>query len=158
MNAYATRARRHPARRAGVAAAAALAVAAEPAGEVNRLVPRPLAPACFDPSTARPSPDTIGVMYAIHDALVRPLPTRRWAPAWRSRGRRARRARVRVQAAPRAQVHNGDPLSAEDVKFSFDRYNGRRRARAARGASGNSRSSIRSPCAFTLKEPWAGTS
>jgi len=44
------------------------------------------------------------------------------------------------------RFHNGDPITAEDVKFSFDRYNGAGARNCAR-ACGSSTSSIRSRCA-----------
>src|SRR5437879_7803940 len=61
-----------------------------PAGEAVMAWPVTIAPTWFDPSTAPPQITPFGMLYALHDALVRPLPGRRWATAWRSRGRRAR--------------------------------------------------------------------
>src|SRR5689334_5950561 len=62
-----------------VAAALLLAmvagVAAQPGpGEVVIAYHVTLAPAWFDPSTAPPQITPFGVLYAIHDGLVRPLP------------------------------------------------------------------------------------
>ena len=49
-----------------------------------------IAPTWFDPSTAPPQITPFGMLYALHDALVRPLPgQRRWRRASPSRGRRA---------------------------------------------------------------------
>ena len=53
------------------------------------------------------------------------FPGTRWAPAWRSRGRRARTASTYEFKLRRGlKFHNGDPVTAEDVKFSFERYQG----------------------------------
>ena len=53
-----------------------------------------------------------------------------------------------------SKFHNGDPVTAEDVKFSFERYRGAAR-QAAQGAGGaRSRSSIPRRVRFRLKEPW----
>src|SRR5262245_14258553 len=40
-----------------------------------------IVPAWFDPSTAPPQITPFGMLYAIHDALVRPLPGSRMAPS-----------------------------------------------------------------------------
>ena len=53
---------------------AAPAVAQGPAGEVAVSFHVTLAPTWFDPSTAPAQITPFGVIYAIHDALVRPLP------------------------------------------------------------------------------------
>ena len=45
-----------------------------PAGEVTVSFHVTLAPSWFDPSAAPPQITPFGVLYAIHDALVRPLP------------------------------------------------------------------------------------
>jgi peptide/nickel transport system substrate-binding protein len=49
-----------------------------------------IAPSWFDPSTAPPQITPFGMLYAIHDALVRPYPGQRWGRASPSPGRRAR--------------------------------------------------------------------
>ena len=52
------------------------------------------------------------------------------------------------------KFHNGEPVTAEDVKFSFERYQ-RRRARAdERARWRRSRRPTRSTSRFKLKEPW----
>jgi peptide/nickel transport system substrate-binding protein len=52
-----------------------------------------------------------------------------------------------------AKFHNGDPVTAEDVKFSFERYRG-----AASKAFKERVASVETPsptaCAFRLKAPW----
>src|SRR5262245_4950450 len=47
-----------------------------------------IAPTWFDPSSAPPQITPFDTLYAIHDALVRPLPNQKMGPAWPSRERR----------------------------------------------------------------------
>src|SRR5437667_90468 len=154
MNAYATRARVVLLAALAVAAAAAPALAAEPAGEVTVSFHVTLAPAWFDPSTAPPQITPFGVMYAIHDALVRPLPNQKMGASLAESWTESRDGLVYEFKLRRGlKFHNGDPLSAEDVKFSFDRYNGA----GARELRARVRQlEIVDPLTvrFTLKEPW----
>jgi peptide/nickel transport system substrate-binding protein len=65
------------------------------------------------------------MLYAIHDALLRPLPGHKigksLAEAWtESPDGRVYEFRLRRGL----KFHNGDPVTAEDVKFSFERYKG----------------------------------
>ena len=154
MNAYATRARVVLLAALAVAAAAAPALAAEPAGEVTVSFHVTLAPAWFDPSTVPPQITPFGVMYAIHDALVRPLPNQKMGASLAESWTESRDGLVYEFKLRRGlKFHNGDPLSAEDVKFSFDRYNGA----GARELRARVRQlEIVDPLTvrFTLKEPW----
>ena len=65
------------------------------------------------------------VLYAIHDALVKPMPgglnTPSLAESWT-----ASKDGLTYEFVLRKGVkfHNGDPVTAEDVKFSFERYRG----------------------------------
>ncbi len=133
---------------------AAPASAAEPSGEVAVSFHVTLAPSWFDPSTAPPQITPFGVMYAIHDALVRPLPGQKMGPSLAESWTESRDGLVYEFKLKRGlKFHNGDPLTAEDVKFSFDRYNGA----GAREYRARVRSmDIVDPLTvrFTLKEPW----
>ena len=65
------------------------------------------------------------VLYALHDALVKPMPagisTPSLAESWTvSKDGLAYEFVLRKNA----RFHNGDPVTAEDVKFTFDRYKG----------------------------------
>jgi peptide/nickel transport system substrate-binding protein len=65
------------------------------------------------------------VLYALHDALVKPMPaglnTPGLAESWSvSKDGLTYEFVLRKNA----KFHNGDPVTAEDVKFSFDRYRG----------------------------------
>src|SRR5216684_7664219 len=65
------------------------------------------------------------VLYAIHDALVKPMPGNINAPSLAESWTLAKDG-VTYEFVLRknAKFHNGDPVTAEDVKFSFDRYKG----------------------------------
>jgi peptide/nickel transport system substrate-binding protein len=105
--------------------AAAAALAQPAADEVVAAWHVTIAPGWFDPSTAPPQIAPFGVLYAIHDALVRPLPGLKMgnslAEAWtESPDGRVYEFRLRRGLT----FHNGDPVTAEDVQFSFERYKG----------------------------------
>ena len=65
------------------------------------------------------------VLYALHDALVKPMPagimTPSLAESWTvSKDGLAYEFLIRKGA----KFHNGDPVTADDVKFTFERYKG----------------------------------
>jgi peptide/nickel transport system substrate-binding protein len=65
------------------------------------------------------------VLYALHDALVKPMPGNINAPSLAESWTLAKDG-VTYEFVIRknAKFHNGDPVTAEDVKFSFERYKG----------------------------------
>ncbi len=65
------------------------------------------------------------VLYALHDALVKPMPGNINAPSLAESWTLAKDG-VTYEFILRknAKFHNRDPVTAEDVKFSFDRYKG----------------------------------
>jgi peptide/nickel transport system substrate-binding protein len=113
-----------------VAALMVLAVtsgaAAQPApGEVVIAWHITIAPSWFDPSTAPAQIAPFGMLYALHDGLVRPLPGQKMgnglAESW-TESPDGLRYEFRMRRG--LKFHNGDPVTSEDVKFSFDRYKG----------------------------------
>ena len=84
-----------------------------------------LAPRWVDPGETEGLITPFMVLYAIHDALVKPMPagsnTPSLAESWT-----ASKDGLSYEFVLRKGVkfHNGDPVTAEDVKFSFDRYHG----------------------------------
>ena len=66
---------------AAVALAAGVPAAAQPAGQAVIAFHVTIAPTWFDPSTAPPQITPFGLMYAIHDALVRPYPGHKMGPS-----------------------------------------------------------------------------
>src|SRR5438105_6267258 len=98
----------------------------KPEGEMRFAVYVTLAPAWLDPGEAQPGFVTrFWVLVALHDALVKPMPGSRMAPslaeAWSES-----EDKLEYEFALRKglKFHNGDPFTAEDVKFSFERAKG----------------------------------
>jgi peptide/nickel transport system substrate-binding protein len=65
------------------------------------------------------------VLYALHDALVKPMPagpnTASLAESW-SQSKDGLTFEFVLRKG--VKFHNGDPVTAADVKFSFERYKG----------------------------------
>src|SRR5262249_16626753 len=106
--------------------AAARGAAAQPApGEVVIAWHVTIAPSWFAPSTAPPQITPFGILYALHDGLVRPLPGQKMASslaeAWTES---PDGLRYEFKLRRGLKFHNGDPVTAEDAKFSFERYKG----------------------------------
>src|SRR5262249_60316718 len=98
-----------------------------PAAEAVIAWPITIAPSWFDPSTAPPQITPFGILYALHDALVRPLPGQKMgnsmAESWTER---PDGLIYEVKLRRGLKVHNGDDVTGEDVKFSFERDKGPR--------------------------------
>src|ERR1700730_14052820 len=79
----------------------------------------------FDPSTAPPQITPFGMLYAIHDALVRPYPGQKMGSSLAESWQESEDGLTyEFKLRPGLQFHNGDSLTTEDVKFSFERYAG----------------------------------
>src|SRR5437773_3377557 len=84
-----------------------------------------IAPSWFDPSTAPAQITPFGILYALHDALVRPLPGQKMGPSLAESWTESSDGLAYEFKLRRGlKFHNGDPVTAEDVKFSFERYKG----------------------------------
>src|SRR5437660_6499231 len=96
-----------------------------PAGEALMAWPITIAPSWFDPSTAPAQITPFGILYALHDALVRPLPGQKMgnslAESW-SESPDGLTYEFKLRRG--LKFHNGEPVTADDVKFSFERYKG----------------------------------
>ncbi|MGH2578155.1 MAG: ABC transporter substrate-binding protein, partial [Actinomycetota bacterium] len=97
---------------------------AKPEGEMRWALYVTLSPVWFDPGEFM-GLTAFWVLYAIHDALVKPMPGNLMAPSlaesWTvSADHRAYEFKLREGV----KFHNGDPFTAEDVKFSVERYKG----------------------------------
>jgi peptide/nickel transport system substrate-binding protein len=125
-----------------------------PSGQVVVAFHVTIAPSWFDPSTAPPQITPFGILYAIHDALVRPYPPHKMgsslAESWKESAD-GKTYEFKLRAG--LKFHNGDPVTTEDVKFSFERYKG---ASAKILHDRVQQVEIVSPLIvrFQLKEPW----
>src|SRR6058998_1617730 len=94
------------------------------------------------------------VLYALHDALVKPMPgnisTPSLAESWS-----VSKDGITYDFILRrnAKFHNGDPVTAEDVKFTFERYKGAS-ARLLKDRVKEVQVLAPNRVRFVLKEPW----
>ena len=104
---------------------AAAQSAAAPEGQMTWAVHVSLAPSWFDPAETQGVIVPFMILYALHDALVKPMPAGLNTPSLAESWTTSRDGLVYEFALRKGVTfHNGDPLTAEDVKFSFDRYRG----------------------------------
>jgi peptide/nickel transport system substrate-binding protein len=101
------------------------AVPAAPAGQAVMAWHVTIAPSWFDPSTAPPQITPFGILYALHDALVRPYPGHKMGPSLAESWKESPDGKTyEFKLRPGLKFHNGDPVTTDDVKFSFERYKG----------------------------------
>ena len=100
-------------------------VTAAPEGELTWAVHVSLAPSWFDPAETTGIITPFMFLYALHDALVKPMPGNPLAPSL-AESWTVSPDGLSYEFVLRKGVrfHNGDPLTAEDVKFSMERYRG----------------------------------
>jgi peptide/nickel transport system substrate-binding protein len=129
------------------------AVEAAPEGQLTWAVHVTLAPTWFDPAETPGIGTPFMILYALHDALVKPMPGNAMTPGLAESWSVSKDGLVyEFVLRPGVKFHNGDPLTADDVKFSFERYRGaaarllKDRVAAVETDGGRVR--------FRLKEPW----
>ena len=126
-----------------------------PVGQMTWAVHFSLAPTFFDPAETPGLITPFLVLYALHDALVKPMPGKpqagSLAESWSVSADGLVYEFVLRQGV---KFHNGDAVTADDVKFSFDRYRGAAATLLkARVAAVEVVDSHR--VRFRLKQPWA---
>ena len=125
-----------------------------PSGELRWALHVTLAARWLDPAETEAFSTPFMVMYAVHDAMAKPMPagliTPSLAESWTESKDHLTYTFVLRKGV---RFHNGEPVTAEDVKYSWDRY---------RGASAKllhdkvKEVSVVDPghIRFVLKEPW----
>src|SRR2546427_3681295 len=128
--------------------------AAAPEGQLTWGVHISLAPTWFDPAETLGIITPFMVMYALHDALAKAMPGNPTAPSLAESWQVSPDGRVYDFTLRKGvKFHNGDPLTSDDVKFSFERYRG-----AATKTLKERVAAIETPgplqIRFRLKNPW----
>lgn len=101
------------------------APAAAQEGEMRWALHVTLAARWLDPAETEALATPFMVLYALHDALVKPMPGNNTAPSLAESWTVSRDGLVYEFLLRRnARFHTGDPVTADDVKFSFERYKG----------------------------------
>jgi len=103
----------------------AVGAQAQPDGQLTVAFDASIAPTFLDPAETPGIGTPFVFLYAMHDALMKPLPGNDMAPclaeSWKeSPDGLAYEFKLRQGL----KFHNGDPFTADDVKFSFHRYKG----------------------------------
>ena len=135
-------------------ASAASARAAGPEGQLTWGIHVSLAPTWFDPAETPGLITPFMVLYALQDAMVKPMPGNAITPCL-AESWTASEDGLSYDFVLRkgTKFHNGDPVTAEDVKFSFQRYRG-----ASHDLMASRVAAIETPdprhVRFKLKEPW----
>src|SRR6266852_4260520 len=128
--------------------------AAAPEGQMTWAVHISLAPTWFDPAETSGIITPFMVLYALHDAVVKPLPGNAMTPSLAESWSLSPDGLVYEFVLRKgARFHNGDPVTAEDVKFSFERYRGAS-AKVLKDSVAAIETSDTRHIRFRLKEPW----
>jgi peptide/nickel transport system substrate-binding protein len=100
-------------------------VFAQPSGTVTWGAHVTLPSRWLDPMETDSEISPFMVFYALHDALVKPMPGNLNAPSLAESWSMSRDGRAwEFVLRKNVKFHNGDLVTADDVKFSFDRYKG----------------------------------
>ena len=113
-----------------------------------------LAPTWFDPAETPGIITPFMIMYAIHDAMVKPMPGNPMAPSLAESWTVSKDGLVyEFVLRTGAKFHTGDPVTSEDVKFSFERYRG-----TSHQTFKDKVAAVETPdpahMRFRLKQPW----
>jgi peptide/nickel transport system substrate-binding protein len=98
---------------------------AAPAGQMTWAVHFTLAPRWLDPAESEGSITPFLTLYAVHDAMLKPMPSGPSAASLAESWTVSPNGLVYdFTLRANARFHNGERVTAEDVKFSFERYRG----------------------------------
>ena len=130
------------------------ALAATPQGQLTWGIHVSLAPTWFDPAETPGIITPFMVLFALHDAMVKPMPGQPLAPCLAESFSASEDGLVYEFVLRKgAKFHNGDPVTAEDVKYSFERYRG-----ASHDLIKDRVAAVETPDSeqvrFLLKAPW----
>ena len=131
-----------------------LALAA-PEGQLTLALHFSLAPTLFEPAETPGVVSPYMILYALHDAMLKPMPGKNMAPGLAESWTVSPDGLVYdFVLRNNVRFHNGDPVTAEDVKFSFERYRGIS-ARVLKEKVAAVETPDAGRVRFRLKQPWA---
>ena len=130
------------------------ALAGTPDGQLTWGIHVSLAPTWFDPAETSGIITPFLILYALHDAMVKPMPAGVAEPclaeSWKATPDGLGYTFVLRDGV---KFHDGSPVTSEDVKFSFERYRGASAAMMKERVA-----AVETPDArtvhFVLKAPW----
>src|SRR6266540_3903889 len=97
--------------------------ASKPEGQLVIAFDTSIAPTYLDPAETPGTATPFTFLYALHDALIKPLPGNDMAPCLAESWTESSDGLVyEFKLREGLTFHNGDPFTAEDVKFTFLRY------------------------------------
>src|SRR5207245_2359096 len=96
-----------------------------PAGQMTWAIHFTLAPTLYGPAETTGLSTPFMILYALHDAMLKPMPGKSMAPSLAASWSMSPDGLVyELILRKGVRFHNGEPVTAEDVKFSFERYRG----------------------------------
>src|SRR3974390_2007549 len=99
--------------------------ATQPEGQLTVAVHFPLAPTLFEPAETPGLITPFMILYALHDAMLKPMPGKSMAPSLAESWSTSSDGLIyEFVLREGARFHNGEAVTAEDVRFSFERYRG----------------------------------
>jgi len=108
-----------------ISAIGASVSSAAPEGQMTWAVGASIAPTWFDPAETSGIITPYIVLFALHDGLVKPIAGNAKAPSLAESWSASSDGLVYEFVLRKGtRFHNGEPVTAEDVKFSFERYRG----------------------------------
>jgi peptide/nickel transport system substrate-binding protein len=126
-----------------------------PAGQMTLVYNISIVPRWFDPAESEGLVTPFVFYYAIHDALVKPMPGNASTPclaeSWTAS---PDGLTYEFVLRKNARFHNGDTVTADDVKFSFERYHGAS-AKTLKARMATVEVVDQQRIRFRLKQPWA---
>ena len=125
-----------------------------PAGQLTWGVHVTIAPTWFDPAETPGIITPYMFLYALHDAVLKPMPGGPQTPCLAETWSMSKDGLIYEFVLRKGvKFHNGEPVTAEDVKFSFDRYRG-----AAAKSLKDRVAAVETPdpgrVRIRLREPW----
>src|SRR5215467_11301020 len=99
--------------------------AVQPEGQLTWAVHFTLAPTLFEPAETPGLVTPFMILYALHDAVLKPMPGKVMTPSLAESWSMSPDGLVYEFVLRRgATFHNGEPVTSDDVRFSFERYRG----------------------------------